>query len=323
MKDLTAAVAAVVAAEDAVTSCTQELKNAERRLKRAREDLRQTYAEAQRGPTLFDAPAPPAPLPAVHPGRQDVVREQLQAAGEQVLAPVAQVTPQSDPVIGIPATGQTSRNSDLVVLDMADATTPEQSIQPVITAWAAVAAECPRKIDRFLHQAGRYIHGMSEGKLVCVGPNQEIPRDWEPTTAQNTAFLASLGQPPAQESAVEPPAQEFSWDHACTFVVHLADGQRVACTWDPSELCVSGDEPGFLVLRGACLNPSAYLKRPVAVAFRDAPPQVLAARWAQEAADAHARKCAEPEVKVKEPRRRKRAKKAEVVESVAEKEVEA
>ncbi len=59
-----------------------------------------------------------------------------------------------------------------------------------IDPWDAVAAECPRKIMKLLHQAGHYHHGTClsfPGKVLCVHRESSLFEGWEPTAAQVAA----------------------------------------------------------------------------------------------------------------------------------------
>jgi hypothetical protein len=58
-------------------------------------------------------------------------------------------------------------------------------------AWTLVARECPRKIIGALHSQGEYIHGTCArfpGKVLCFHKDSELPANWEPTSAQETAW---------------------------------------------------------------------------------------------------------------------------------------
>ncbi len=52
--------------------------------------------------------------------------------------------------------------------------------------WSGVAAECPRRIPRVLHEAGHYHHGTCDRHpgVMCFYKESDLPAGWEPTAAQ-------------------------------------------------------------------------------------------------------------------------------------------
>jgi len=137
------------------------------------------------------------------------------------------------------------------------------------------------------------VNATTEPSALALAIEHHGPDVWVCAAGEVIQQAGDVIQQPSPAIQEGPPAIQPAWDATCDFLVTLADGQVVQCTWHPDQSTASSGGPGILEMRGACISSTGLRRQPVIPAHRTEPLPVVARRRAQEAADCEARHLAE------------------------------
>lgn len=292
---------AVDTAHDRVQRLKLELATARRDLKAAERLLRERRRaeEAPLGP-LFDPPAQevfPVAAGTVSPAVREVGRTPVQVHypdGTTRPLPPGHTATRGGAIVPTPPPTLPANGLPLGTAATQDGIVPQLKGEVIRATWHA----WDTRTDTYL---GKVRASTPEAGLVLAFDHWPgIPRgDIKIRETGPAAQAPAPAQPaPPTEQAVAP-AEHLSWDQRCDFLVTLADGQTVGCTWEPDRLC--GSNRGALTFRGAAISLSGHLQTTVGEPLRTTPLPELARNLAQEAADQLAARLAKPAEPVKEP----------------------
>jgi hypothetical protein len=141
------------------------------------------------------------------------------------------------------------------------------------------------------------VNATTEPSALARAIEHHGPDVWVCAAGEVIQQAGDVIQQPSPAIQEGPPAIQPAWDATCDFLVTLADGQQVACTWHPDQSTASSGGPGILEMRGACISSTGLRRQPVIPAHRNEPLPEVARRRAQEAADCEAKHLAETKPK--------------------------